>query len=234
MSYTKNPVRIGTAGWSIPALLREKFPQANSILERYSQIFPIVEINSSFHKPHQKSTYEWWAAQTPSDFQFSVKMPKQITHKKKLIDVDDDLNRFIYEISGLEQKLGFVLIQLPPSLNFDMQITSNFLSLLRSKFEGRVALEPRHISWGEKQAISVLQKFTIERVLADPVVVPNNEQVCHYYRLHGSPKMYYSSYDSNFLQNLAKTLLDSVWIIFDNTTLGAGTQNALDLQKKLQ
>ncbi len=77
----------------------------------------------------------------------------------------------------------------------------------------------------------MLQAYNIEFVIADPVRVESNKkQVFKYYRLHGSPKPYWSSYNAEFLDQLAKHLNDSSWVIFDNTTSGAATQNALDLK----
>lgn len=232
-----NLLRIGTASWSLPSESRDFFPPGSSILERYSQIFNAVEINSSFYKPHQKTTYERWAATTPHDFQFAVKMPKQITHSRRLIEIENYLDTFINEISGLGDKLGPLLIQLPPSLVFDSKIVDRFFTLLRNWFKGTVVLEPRHISWAHFEAVSMLQAYNVERVLADPIRVPmeqNDKSLIEYYRLHGSPDIYSSSYDDDFLNQLAKHLNDSSWVIFDNTKFGAATRNALYLKQLLQ
>jgi uncharacterized protein YecE (DUF72 family) len=233
----KNFLRIGTAGWNIPFNTRDEFPPGNSLLEQYSQIFNAVEINTSFYKSHKKTTYERWAAATPFDFKFAVKMPKQITHNKSLADIEVYLDEFIKEVGGLRTKLGPLLIQLPPSLSLEPKIAHNFFILLRNRFNGIVVLEPRHISWAELEAITILQEYNIERVIADPVKVPiqsNTKQPFSYYRLHGSPEIYSSSYDAKFLDQLAKELNDSSWVIFDNTRLGAGAQNALELKQLKQ
>ncbi len=227
-------LRIGTAGWSIPSELRDLFPPGKSLLERYCQLFNAVEINTCFYRPHQKKTYERWAAVTPPDFQFAVKMPKQMTHIKKLVDSQSDLERFLVEISGLGNKLGPLLIQLPPSFSFKQKIVDEFFSLLRSQFKGKVVLEPRHSSWADLEVCTLLQTYYVECVLADPVRVNrqlNKEQLFTYYRLHGSPKIYTSSYDSKFLEQLAKQLNDLSWVIFDNTKFGWATKNALDLKQ---
>jgi uncharacterized protein YecE (DUF72 family) len=228
-----NFLRIGTAGWGLPATTRGHFPAGNSLLERYSQIFNAVEINTSFYRAHQKKTYERWAAATPSDFQFAVKMPKQMTHDKKLAGVEALLDSFLEEASGLQTKLGPLLIQLPPTLRFKEEIANSFFALLQNKFNGKVVLEPRHISWGQEEAIAMVQSYNIAYVNADPVKVPAKPAIKHlfgYYRLHGSPEVYSSSYDAAFLARLAKSVDSSSWIIFDNTKLGAATQNALNLK----
>lgn len=228
-----NHLRIGTAGWNLPAPVRGLFPEGNSLLERYSQVFNAVEINSSFYKSHKRTTYERWAAATPPHFRFAVKMPKQITHTQRLNAIENDLDNFIQEISGLQIKLGPLLIQLPPSLKFDPKLAKSFFELLQKSFNGKVVIEPRHTSWAHSDAISLLHAYNISRVIADPVKVPleSNKQLFNYYRLHGSPEVYSSSYNTPFLDQLAQRLDDSSWVIFDNTKLGAATQNALDLKQ---
>ncbi|MFD1787572.1 DUF72 domain-containing protein [Sphingomonas floccifaciens] len=113
------PPLIGTAGWSIPASERSSFPNEGTTLERYAAVMPSVEVNTSFYRPHRRQTWERWAASTPDDFRFSVKMPKEISHVRRLIDVIDPLDRFMDEVGGLEGKLDILLLQLPPSFAFD-------------------------------------------------------------------------------------------------------------------
>ena len=88
------PVRVGTAGWSIPAGTRDRFPATGTLLERYAQRLSVAEINTSFYRPHRRTTYEKWAASVPADFRFSVKLPKAITHKRKLLHCSDLIERF--------------------------------------------------------------------------------------------------------------------------------------------
>ena len=96
-----------------------------SHLERYGAILNAVEINSSFYRPHRTATYERWAASVPEDFRFAVKVPKAITHERRLKDVGDLLDRFLSEVSGLGPKLGPLLVQLPPSLSFQAGIADS-------------------------------------------------------------------------------------------------------------
>lgn len=227
---------IGTAGWNIPSILREYFPPGKSLLERYSKVFNTVEINTSFYRTHQRTTYERWAATTPSDFLFAVKMPKEITHNQRLVNSERHLDQFIHEVSGLQNKLGVLLIQLPPHLKFEQKVVDEFLKILRNRFNGDVVLEPRHLSWSERDAVDLLSDHKITHVIADPQIVPIDpyyEPIFQYYRLHGTPEIYSSSYEMAFLNQLAVQLKDSSWVIFDNTKFGAATQNALDLQHLL-
>jgi hypothetical protein len=89
---TTAAVRIGTAGWSIPTEHAAPFPALGSHLERYAAVFDAVEINSSFYRPHRPATYERWAASVPEGFRFAVKVPKAITHERRLKGVGDLLN----------------------------------------------------------------------------------------------------------------------------------------------
>jgi uncharacterized protein YecE (DUF72 family) len=232
-------IRIGTAGWSVPAAVLDHFTPGDSILARYAQGLNAVEINSSFYRPHQRKTYERWAASTPADFRFAVKAPRDITHERRLVDVDASVERFLGEIAGLGDKLGPVLIQLPPSLRFEPGVAAAFLSGWRRRFGGATALEPRHASWFSTEADRLLIDHEIARVAADPAVVPEAAKPggwrgFAYRRLHGSPKIYASSYDADYLADLAKACAPDDWAIFDNTMFGAAMQNALELQNKLQ
>jgi uncharacterized protein YecE (DUF72 family) len=89
-------VRIGCAGWSLPRDSWPQFPDTGPHLQRYAKRFNAVEINSSFYRPHQPATYERWAAAVPAGFRFSVKLPKTITHEKRLHDCAPLLRGFLH------------------------------------------------------------------------------------------------------------------------------------------
>src|SRR4051812_1797985 len=147
MTEIPKPLWVGTAGWSIPAAQADRFPGEGSHLQRYSQRLPAVEINSSFYRPHRASTYERWAASVPTDFRFAVKIPKEVTHTRRLANTAEPLARFLEEVRLLGPKLGPLLIQLPPSLLFREDLAVDFLRHLRNSFAGDLACEPRHPSW---------------------------------------------------------------------------------------
>src|SRR5579875_356584 len=231
-------IRIGTAGWSLPAAVRDRFPAGESVLQRYAGVLGFVEINSSFHRPHRRATYARWAADTPDRFRFAVKAPRTITHVRRLMDVDDPLDRFLEEIGGLGGKLGPILIQLPPSLAFERQAAAGFFELWRERFEGETALEPRHAPWFEPNAEALMAEHRIARVAADPAPTPAASKpggwaAFRYIRLHGSPVIYRSSYSEPFLQRLAEQTEPPAYVVFDNTMFGFATENALRLQELL-
>jgi uncharacterized protein YecE (DUF72 family) len=232
-------IRVGVAGWSLPKEHSERFPAEGSHLARYAARLPAVEINSSFYKPHRSTTYARWAESVPEDFRFSVKLPKLATHERRLVDVDDVLDSFLAEATQLGDKLGPLLVQLPPSLPFSAEVAGGFFTELRARFDGKVALEPRHASWFEPAAERLVMQYHVARVAADPAVIPaaadpGGWDGLVYHRLHGSPRVYYSAYSDEYLEALAKTLARAarsaeVWCIFDNTAAFAATVNALDV-----
>src|SRR5687768_10341877 len=110
---SRSPLRVGTAGWSVPTRYAADLPQGGNQLARYALALNAVEINSSFSRPHRRTTYQRWADATPAPFRFSVKMPKAITHEARLADCGALLDRFVAEVTGLGGKLGVLLVQLP-------------------------------------------------------------------------------------------------------------------------
>jgi uncharacterized protein YecE (DUF72 family) len=230
-------IRIGTAGWSLYRA-GEAFPTEGTVLERYAARMSAVEINTSFYRPHQRKTYERWAASTPEDFRFAVKVPQAITHERRLIGVDDLLSKFLDETGGLGAKRGPLLIQLPPSLAFEAERVGGFLETWRARTDAPTVLEPRHASWFEAEADTLLVARRVARVAADPAVVPfaaepGGWKGLSYHRLHGSPAMYASAYEPEVLAALAARLTDGAWCVFDNTRFGAATWDALALRESL-
>lgn len=238
-------ILVGCAGWSLPRAAQEAFGAGGDHLARYATRFAATEINSSFHRPHRRALYEKWAAAVPPAFRFCAKLPRTITHERRLVDCEPLLDEFLMQASGLGDKLACLLVQLPPSFAFDATVAGPFLARLAARFTGAVALEPRHASWFTPQAEALLRRAEVARVLADPVRhdaagSPGGWPQRVYLRLHGSPRMYYSSYESPLLQVLADRMLQAeadgaeVWCIFDNTASGAATANALELLHLLE
>jgi uncharacterized protein YecE (DUF72 family) len=237
-------IRIGTAGWSIPKQHAADFPMIGSHLERYAGQFSAVEINSSFYRPHLPTTYARWAAGVPAHFRFAVKVPREITHTRRLVDVAEPLDRFLSEVQALEAKLGPLLIQLPPSLRYDQAVVEPYLAAFRAKFSGLLACEPRHETWSTDTVEATLRVHEVARVAADPAVVPRAAEPGGwprfvYYRLHGAPNVYYSAYPEAKIAAVAQAMEADVnqarqrWCIFDNTALGEATRNALQLKAQI-
>ena len=235
------PRRVGTAGWAIPAGVRDAFGAGATNLARYATRFDCVEINSSFHRRHRASTWARWADSVPDAFRFSAKLPKTITHVAKLREVEELLAEFIADVSGLGAKLAVILVQLPPKLAFEAEVALPFLAALRTATPARVVCEPRHASWFEEAPDQHLAELGVSRVTADPAPValaaqPGGDTNFRYWRLHGSPHVYRSSYDEARLAAYAQEMKRApgeAWCIFDNTASSAATGNALGLAAKL-
>ncbi|HBZ46203.1 MAG TPA: DUF72 domain-containing protein, partial [Stenotrophomonas sp.] len=147
---------VGCAGWSIPGRYADLFGPGESMLARYATRFPVVEINSSFYRPHKPGTYERWAASVPPAFRFSVKIPRTISHDSALVGVGPLLDRFLDDSSALGTKLGGLLLQLPPSLALDTRRASSFFRALRRRSGVPLVCEPRHASWFTDTADALL------------------------------------------------------------------------------
>jgi len=242
------PPRTGTAGWNVPAALQDEFPGEREHLARYARRMNAVEINSSFYRSHRDATYARWAAATPAGFRFAVKLPRSITHDRKLREADEPLAQFLGEVAGLGDKLGPLLVQLPPSLAFDPDVAGAFFERLRQRHAGAVVCEPRHASWFGLDADASLVAHRIGRVAADPALSDAAAQPggwvgaardgrggTVYLRLHGSPRRYWSSYETESLRHwhaqLAAYPKAEAWCIFDNTASGAALANALEFQR---
>ena len=136
---------LGTAGWSVPSSCRARVGGEGSHLERYARALTAVEIDTSFYRPHRRTTYERWAHVTPDDFRFAVKVPKVITHAPEARQADID--RFLQETAGLGDKLAVFLVQFPPSKAYDAETAHRLFDALQASTSVQLVCEPRHPSW---------------------------------------------------------------------------------------
>lgn len=235
-------IYIGCAGWSLGREHWPAFPVEGTHLHRYAALFNSVEINSSFYRPHRHQTYERWADSVPDGFRFSVKVPKHISHELRLAGSETALDEFLEQCSSLGDRLGCLLVQLPPSMAFDEAIAEAFFSALRERFAGAVVLEPRQASWADAEPLLI--RYQIAQAAVDPSRIscdpsPSGWRGVQYWRLHGSPRIYHSAYDLPYLQQLAQALQTAsaegaaTWCIFDNTASGAAIGSALTLAQEL-
>ena len=234
---------VATAGWSIPRACAKRLDGEGTHLQRYSRQLRGVEINTSFYRRHALATYQRWARHAPRTFRFAVKLPRLITHDQRLRATRAPLQEFLTDLAGLGTRLGPLVVQLPPSLAFERRVADTFFRLLRGLHTGHVVCEPRHVSWFEPTADSLLQRYRVGRVAADPAIVPAAAQPggwpgIVYYRLHGSPRKYWSDYEPARLTQWAQALQalprgTAAWCVFDNTASGAATGNALRTRELL-
>ena len=244
-------VRIGTAGWSIPKPVAASFPGDGSQLARYSRVLACAEINTTFTGTHRPATFERWANDTPPDFRFSVKLPQAMTHGARLKGRRAEVKAFTASLGGLGDRLAALLVQLPPSLDLDTRAARAFFRSIHAGFEGAVLCEPRHPSWFTAAAERLLIEERVGRVAADPAKpagagapggwlgeAGDGRGATVYYRWHGSPRMYWSRYEDDWLDARAKEISrwptgTEVWCVFDNTASGAAADDALRLRSLL-
>jgi uncharacterized protein YecE (DUF72 family) len=229
-------IRVGLAGWSNPPAQRLERAPGQTHLSYYAAHFSCVEINSSFYRPHRHATYARWRDETPATFRFSVKMPRTITHESHLKHCATEIARFYEEIAGLQPKLAAVLVQLPPSLEFNRRTVRTFFNSL-PRFRGtKVVCEPRHPSWFKSAAEEALREARVSRVAADPARCPGAERPgglrrFAYFRWHGTPHLYYSKYSqaqlAAFGAAVSRTRATETWCVFDNTARHAAWDDAL-------
>jgi uncharacterized protein YecE (DUF72 family) len=236
-------VRIGCAGWQMRG---DEAPRAGAThLERYGAIFTSVEIPNGPGRPPRRATYERWAASVPGDFRFAVRLPRLITHVNRLVDVDDVRDLFLEQAQGLGEKLGTLLVQLPPDLPFDPEVARPFFAGLRGCFDGGIVVEPREAGWFTHEADVLLSELRVARAVPDPAIVPAAAQPggwagTVYFRLHGSPEQAQSLYDQAFLAAMVERLRwhekngSYAWCIFDNTARKGAVSNALQMLRLLE
>jgi uncharacterized protein YecE (DUF72 family) len=207
-------------------------------LEYYVQHFDTVELNATFYRLPKPETFENWNARTPDHFLWALKASKYITHTKRLKDPGEPLDRFYTAASGLKEKLGPILFQLPPSLPFDEKEFERFCqSLHRSR---RHTLEARHPSWISDRLFAILKNYNIALCIADTAGrYPYHEVVTAdfvYVRLHGSTKLYASEYSEGELKTWAEKIKawgKDTYLYFDNDFSGYAVKNAKRLKEIL-
>lgn len=165
-----------------------------------------------------------------------------MTHEQALRQCRAQVREFLGQVAGLGEKLRVLLVQTPGSLEFEPAVVRRFFAALVAAAPCHIVCEPRHVSWFSSSAEDTLRRYGIGRVAADPAKVPwasepGGAGSLIYYRLHGSPKMYYSAYTAEYLKGLSEEVrfpdaeCEEVWCVFDNTARHASWDNALELQR---
>ncbi len=226
---------IGTSGWQYnhwkgvfyPATLR-----TNDRLQFYAQHLSTLELNVTFYRTVPQATFQKWYDTVPPRFLFSVKMSRFITHIKRLKIDEASIHRFMEDVGALKEKLGVILIQLPPSLKFDHALMNDFFSLLDPTY--KYTVEARSETFVNDQCFALLESRKVAWCIADSGGrYPYNEAVTApfiYIRLHGSH--YSSNYSDKELQEFAAKIRKwarGTYVYFDNDVQGYAVKNAITL-----
>src|SRR5205085_5337630 len=156
-------IYLGTQGWNYEGWIGPFYPpgsKAKEMLSLYAEVFDTVEVDSTFYAIPAENSVKGWAARTPTDFKFSLKLPSEITHKNRLRESEGLLEQFIDRVSLLGPKLGCVLIQLPPDFSPNEQAAfGNFMDLLPS--QPRFAVEFRDATWLNLETVKILARKNV-------------------------------------------------------------------------
>ncbi|MEV4708039.1 DUF72 domain-containing protein [Actinoplanes sp. NPDC049316] len=233
---------MGTSGWqykdwrppkggdsSRPYLYPEGLPQ-RLWLEHFAGVFATVEINNAFYRLPERDTFAQWRERTPEDFCFAVKMSRYLTHIKRLKEPEEPVARFLGRAEALGDKLGPVLLQLPPTLKVDVPALDRTLSLFPR--EVKVAVEPRHDSWWTDEVRDVLKGHNAALSWADrkgrPVTPLWLTADFGYLRMHEGRAQPWPHYGRASLSAWLDRLPDvPTYVYFNNDPGGAAVTDAI-------
>jgi uncharacterized protein YecE (DUF72 family) len=229
-------VRVGTSGYSYPEWKGTFYPSdlpATRMLRFYAERFSTVEINNTFYRmPSEKSLLSW-SEQVPEKFVFVLKVPRRITHDKRLKDVEDDVAYLLKTADVLGKKAGPLLFQLPPFFRKDLALLRDFLGLLPK--DCRAALEFRHQSWFDEEVFAVLREHNASLCLADA----DNELNIPFAvtASWGYLRLRRPDYSADDLRDWAKRIQEQPWkeafIFFKHEDAGKGPEFATGLLEVL-
>lgn len=234
-------VLIGTSGWHYQHWKGGFYPQglpARGWLEYYAARFQTVELNNAFYRLPSREAFESWSGQLPEGFVVAVKASRYLTHIRRLREPRDPVRLLVERSTGLGDKLGPYLLQLPPNLRADLESLEATLAAFPS--DARVAVEMRHRSWFTDECRKVLERRGAALCLADggSVVPPLWRTVdWTYVRFHGGKASPESCYGETALQSWAKKLAsawdpeDQLFAYFNNDAHGCAPRDARTLAR---
>jgi uncharacterized protein YecE (DUF72 family) len=238
---------IGTSGYNYKDWKEIFYPKGLSQkkwLAYYAQTYNTVEINATFYRYFAPTVFARWRDETPDDFRFTIKGPREISHIKRLNDIDDELARFLDSIQPLQSKLALLLWQFPPSFKYDADdVKENFTRFIKRLPQTiKHVVEFRHQSWFNAELYALLNTHNVGFVMNDSSRFQAAEMVTGdfaYIRFHGPTKLYASLYSIEELEVWAKKILSwlkqhDVYIYFNNDYGGRALQNSMELRKLLR
>jgi uncharacterized protein YecE (DUF72 family) len=241
-SKSDSVYRLGTSGWSYTGWRKRFYPNGlaqKEWLPFYAQHFHTVEINMTFYRYPKPETLLGWADRTPPGFKFTLKANRQITHRKKIKDVKNEVRYFYILADHLEDKLGCILFQLPPSLSYDKDLLKNFLSSLSSSHSN--VIEFRHQSWYNQETNDLLHTHLVIFCTVSSAKVPGTAKKTAgtaYFRFHGLTGGHTYDYTDDELAKWAasikRTNVKENYIYFNNDYKAYAVKNAKTLHRYLE
>lgn len=238
-------LHIGTSGWQYKdwrgAFYPQKLPQ-REWLNYYAERFTTAEVNNTFYRLPEKTAFENWAASVPADFRMAAKMSRYLTHVKRLKEPAEPVERFLDRASGLGDKLGPVLLQLPPNLRAQPDALAETLELFPPSIQ--IAVEPRHESWWTDQVRDVLERHNAALCWADRksrILTPLWRTADFgYLRMHDGTARRPMSYGIRAIDSWLRRLRDmfddecDVYVYFNNDPGCAAIDNACSMIRRAQ
>ncbi len=167
-------IRLGAQGWNYDAWVGPFYPTGTrpaEYLRTYSRAFTTVEVDATFYAIPPSTTVRGWAERVPSDFEFALKLPKEITHDRRLRHAEDILLQFVSRARELEHRLGPILIQLSPDFGVsELPALASFLPRLPNDL--RFAVEFRDRRWIHDGVIALLAEHGVALALTDARWIP--------------------------------------------------------------
>ncbi len=235
---------VGTSGWTYNhwkgLFYPEGLPQSRWF-EYYLGRFSTVEVNATFYRSFPDSTYQKWKTRAPDGFKYVLKVPRLITHRKFLVDTDNDIRSFWRSAAILEEKLGLVLLQVAPQTPYDPDLLKH--AILSFGDPSRIAVEFRRKDWLNVEIRTLLADCKATFVSVDSPTQAPLEWITSqtgYIRLHGRSHWYLHDYSSKELDEIAEIAhhmesngARTVYIFFNNDFEGFAPKNALALIERL-
>ncbi len=231
-------IHIGTSGWSYDHWQGLLYPHGVPPRERltyYLERYQTVEVNSTYYRWPPDGTFRTWRTRLPDGFRMTVKAPKGLTHIKRLYAPEEWLARIAGGLRLLSDKMGVLLVQLPPKFAHDQERLRYFLDAVPDWIQ--VAMEFRHPSWHCDEVFHLLvEKGAAYCIMSGanlPCVLRATAPFV-YVRLHGPDLQYLygGSYSDNDLRWWADRIAEwkgqgrSVWVYFNNDGEGNALRNA--------
>jgi uncharacterized protein YecE (DUF72 family) len=236
---------VGTSGWSYPHWKGLFYPEdwpKNKWFEYYATQFRTVEVNATFYRTFRDQTYQKWFEKAPDHFSYVLKVPRLITHRKYLINVEESIKMFWRSITLLRDKFGLVLLQLAPSTPFDPDRLQKALHTFENP--NKVAVEFRHPQWFTEEIKMLLKESNAVFCTADSPKTELMDWVTAetaYIRLHGHENWYGYDYSTKELERICRLAqkmnqsgAKTVYIFFNNDVGGFAPKNASTLIRMLQ
>lgn len=239
---TPMEIYIGTSGWTFNDWRGAFYPEKlakSKWFNYYSQLFNAIEINATFYRRFEQSTYEKWYNNAPEGFKYILKAPQTITHRKYLKNCLPEAEAFVSSALHLKEKLGGVLLQLHPNTKYNPEILDEVLK--NFNLPGMVTVEFRNEKWLTEETTAVLTEHKAIGCNCQSPKLTKLDWITYetaYFRLHGRDKWYDYDYTDEELNEFAEIIksfenngVKKIFVFFNNDVNASSPRNAGSLKR---